>query len=378
MDGIPYEVWKHLNESYLKNQKKNKNLPGFDIIGCLTNVFNDIQLHGTDPSTNFSLGWMCPIYKKKDRSQIENYRPITLLNTDYKTMTKALAVQLAFHIRSLVHPDQTGFIPKRSIFDPIKLAKTMCDYADYMEEDGAIIALDQEKAYDKIDHQYLLDTLKTFNLPDRFISTVANLYKHAYTTVAINGVLSNAYRVTRGVRQGDPLSCLLFDLAIEPLACLLRTSPNLQGLTIPGTPTKTLINMYTDDTTIYLSADDRHEDLETALITWCLASGAKFNLEKTEVIPIGTKPHRDRIIATRWLHSLDQPLRDEIKIVPDGHAVRCLGAWIGNGLDDTMPWEPIIDKIKTKLTLWSKTHPSLDGKRLIIQMTIGGITQFLT
>jgi hypothetical protein len=321
---------------------------------------------------------MCPIYKKKNHSRIKNYHPITLLNTDYKTMTKALAMQLATHIWSLIHPDQTGFIPKRSSFDPIRLAKTMCDYADYMEEDGAIVTLDQEKAYDKIDHDYLLTTLKTFNLPDCFISTVTNLYKHTYTTVTMNGILSNTYQVTRGVRQGDPLSCLLFDLAIEPLACLLRTSPNLQGFTIPGTPTKTLINMYADDTTIYLSADDKYKDLESALLMWCLASRAKFNLEKTEVIPIGTKPHRDRIIATRCLHPLDQPLRDEIKVALDGHAVCCLGAWIGNGLDDTAPWGPIIDKIKIKLTLWNKTHPSRDGKRLIIQMTIGGMTQFLT
>jgi hypothetical protein len=326
MDGIPYEVWKHLHESYLSAQKKNKNPPSFDIIGCLMNIFNDIQLHGVDPTTNFSLGWMCPIYKKKDCSRIENYCPITLLNTDYKTMTKALAMQLATHIWSLIHPDQTGFIPKHSIFDPIRLAKTMCDYVDYMEEDGAIIALDQDRAYDKIDHNYLLTTLKTFNLPDCFISTVTNLYEHAYATVAMNGILSNTYRVTRGVQQGDPLSCLLFDLAIEPLACLLRTSPNLQGFTIPGTPTKTLINMYADDTTIYLFADDKYEDLESALLMWCLASGAKFNLEKTEVIPIGTKAHRDHIIATRRLHPLDQPLRDEIKVALDGHAVRCLGA----------------------------------------------------
>lgn len=105
---------------------------------------------------------MCPIYKKKDRTRIENYRPITLLNTDYKTMTKALASQLAKNICSLLHPDQTGFVPTRLIFDPIRLAETMCAYADYMEENGAIVALDQEKAYDKIDHKYLIRTLQTF------------------------------------------------------------------------------------------------------------------------------------------------------------------------------------------------------------------------
>ena len=126
---------------------------------CLTKVFNDIQLHGVEPTSNFALGWMCPIYKKKDRVKIKNYHPITLLNTDYKSMTKALAMQLAHKIRTLIHPNQTGFIPQCSIFDPICLAKNMCDYADHMEEDGTIVALNQEKAYDKIDHMYLLSTL---------------------------------------------------------------------------------------------------------------------------------------------------------------------------------------------------------------------------
>ena len=84
-----------------------------------------------------------------------------------------------------------------------------------MEENGTIVTLDQEKVYDKIDHTYLLDTLNTFNLPNLFISTIESLYKNAHTAIMINGVLSCTYKETRGVRQGDPLSCLLFDLAIE-------------------------------------------------------------------------------------------------------------------------------------------------------------------
>jgi hypothetical protein len=104
---------------------------------------------------------MCPIYKKKEHTKIENYCPITLLNTDYKMMTKTLAVQLAKRTCHLLHPNQTGFVSTRSIFDPIKLAESMCVYAEYMDEEGVIVALDQEKAYDKIDHSYLQETLRT-------------------------------------------------------------------------------------------------------------------------------------------------------------------------------------------------------------------------
>lgn len=171
---------------------------------------------------------MCPIYEKKDPTEISNYRPITLLNTDYKILTKTLALQLV-ELHKLIYPDQAGFIPKRSIFNHIRLASTIINYAEVMEVDGAIVALDQEKAYDKIRHDYLWKTMETLKLPDLFIDTVKTLYGNAYTEVAINGVLSSPFKVTRGGRQGDPLSCLLIDLAIEPLACKMRNSELLKG-----------------------------------------------------------------------------------------------------------------------------------------------------
>jgi len=93
---------------------------------------------------------MCPIFKKKDPTDIRNYRPITLLNTDYKLLTKVLAIQLLDHVSQLIHPDQAGFIPNQLIFDHIHLAKVILNYAEVTEEDGAILALDQEKVYDKI------------------------------------------------------------------------------------------------------------------------------------------------------------------------------------------------------------------------------------
>jgi hypothetical protein len=156
----------------------------------------------------------------------------------------------------------------------------MIKYADITEEDGALIALDQEKAYDRINHDYLFEVLNSFNLPPIFINTVKALYNNTYTKVAINGIMSTPFKVTRGVRQGDPLSCLLFDLAIEPLACTLRNSENLHGYKIPNVTNRIIINLYADDTTIFLSKEDKYSDLEEILSIWCLASGAKFSMEK--------------------------------------------------------------------------------------------------
>ena len=148
------------------------NKPGFNIIKFLTEIFLDIQTHGVDLECDFALGWMCPIYKKKDPTEISNYRLITLLNTDYKLLTKVLAIQLMDHIEALIHKDQAGFIPNRSITDHIRLAKAIINYAEITEENGVIVALDQEKAYDKIKHDYLWKMLEAFNLPATFINMV--------------------------------------------------------------------------------------------------------------------------------------------------------------------------------------------------------------
>jgi hypothetical protein len=105
-------------------------------------------------------------------------------------------------------------------------------------------------------------------------------------------MLSHPFKITRGIRQGDPLSCVLFNLAIEPLACKLREDPDLVGLQIPGIEEKIIVSMFADDTNLYLKNHNHMDHVQTLLNEWCQASGAKFNIEKTEIIPLGSEAHR--------------------------------------------------------------------------------------
>src|SRR6266404_4171167 len=377
MDGCPFELWKELNMRH--DQAIKSGNPGFNIIQTLTRIYRDIQTNGIDKRTNFAEGWICPLYKKKDPRDISNYRPIMLLNTDYKLMTKALTLQLQAPIHKLIHRDQAGFIPKRSIYDHIRLAKMIINYADIMEVDGAIVALNQEKAYNWIRHNYLWKTLEAFRIPEMFIRTVRALYQEAHTKVAINGTFSEPFQVTRGVRQGDPLLCLLFDIAIEPLACRLRNTRAIQGLSIPGLENSLRLTLFANNTNLFLSKDDNLDDAEAILQSWCKLSGAKFNIEKTEIIPIGSPEHRLRMTETRKLSGCKAlPLSDHIKIMEDGTPVCILGAWIGNNIEESTAWEAILDKTKKKLTRWENIHPTPFGKRIITQAVVGGHTQFLT
>ena len=387
LDGLTYEFWTELqNQSRQATPDRGDENGGQDepdtpdLLDLLTEAFNDIQEYGVDPTTNFAEGWMCPIFKKKDRTEIANYRPITLLNTDYKLYTKALTLKLAQAVPDLIHKAQAGFIPGRQIHEHTQLTHMIIEMAataDLSEdEDGMIVALDQEKAYDKISHNYLWATLRKFRIPETFIRSIQTLYENAETRVMINGCLSTPYRVKRGVRQGDPLSCLLFDLAIEPLAATLRAS-NLRGYNIPGAPERLIATLFADDTTTFLHKDDHFIDLMHILDLWCAASGAKFNKDKTEIIPIGRPEYRAKLIATRKPSSSGTSLPDHIHIAADGEAIRILGAWHGNEVNEEQVWTPTVTKVEAALTQWEKSKPTMAGRKHIVQMVVGGMTQYL-
>jgi len=372
LDGLPYEFWKWLGPIPLE---RNAGDPS-NITECLHTVFLDIQCHGVAPDTRFTEGWICPLYKKKDRRDIANYHPITLLNSDYKLLTKILALRLASSAPHIVHENQAGFIPGRVITNQIRLTQMILHYAEATEENGVIVALDQEKAYDKIAHDYLWLTLEKYGLPTSFINTIRSLYESAETLVIINGESSSTFRVTRGVRQGDPLSCLLFNIAIEPLAEMIRRS-NLVGFQVDQLE-RTIVSLFADDITVYLSENDNVGDLYAILQAWCTASGAKFNLEKTEVIPVRTKNYREQVIQTARTNHTSAPFNENIQIAREGQAIRILGAWVGNGIDELAVWSPIVEKIDSRLRRWDLKKPSIEGCKIIVGWTIGAMTQYLT
>jgi hypothetical protein len=329
------------------------------------------------PDTGFAEGWMCLLHKKNDKRNVSNYRPITLLNTDYKIFTKALAIKLAETVPSIIHKDQAGFIPGRSIVDQIKLVESIINHAEHESEGGAVVALDQEKAYDKIRHDYLWRTMERANFPNHFTKIIRSLYENAYTSVMVNGEKSTRYRVTRGVRQGDPISCLLFNLAIEPLAQMIRAS-DLKGYKCPGRMDRIIAALFADDTTVCLSKEDRFEDLEEILSTWCKASGAKFNKGKTQIIPIGPLAYREEVLRDRKLNPTHPELPQHIAISKEGEAIRILGSWQGNVTDQPSIWAPTIEKIERSLAHWDKQNPTIKGRKMVVQMTVGGMSQYLT
>ncbi|KAI0685565.1 hypothetical protein C8T65DRAFT_555979, partial [Cerioporus squamosus] len=156
----------------------------------------------------------------------------------------------------------------------------------------------------------------------------------------------------------------------------LRAAP-LRGFTIPGVRTRILTALFADDTTVYLNAHDSYSTLLIVLNRWCAASRARFNVDKTELLPIGPKEYRDKVAATRCLHDGDVPIPLDVRIVPDGMAIRLLGAWVGNDICQKSVWAPMLRKVEENLLNWSKRKPTLKGKRLVVGLEVGSRTQYL-
>ncbi|EIN07267.1 hypothetical protein PUNSTDRAFT_21024, partial [Punctularia strigosozonata HHB-11173 SS5] len=153
----------------------------------------------------------------------------------------------------------------------------------------------------------------------------------------------------------------------------------LRGFRIPGKAEAVIAALFADDTTVYLSAEDKYSDLLDILDGWCRASRAKFNKGKTEIIPIGTGEFRERVWQTRKMDaSSAEMIPQDVRILKDGEAAKLLGTWIGNGIDEAGVWSDTADKVKRNLDRWNAAKPTLQGKALVVQMVVGGLTQYKT
>jgi hypothetical protein len=124
-----------------------------------------------------------------------------------------------------------GFMPRRSYFDHVKHAQLLIDYARLKEEPLYLVLLDQEKAYNRVDHEFLWKSLEKFGVPQELIKAIQGCYSRAQSVVSVNRFTSEPFDVKSGVRQGDPLSCLLFNAVIESLALHILADKRIPGFT---------------------------------------------------------------------------------------------------------------------------------------------------
>ena len=147
--------------------------------------------------------------KNKDKSILENLRPISLLNVDYKILTKVISKRIEKTLPKIINPDQTGYVKGRYIGENIRLIQDVMFLTKRLNMPGIAIFLDFRKAFDTIKWNYLLSTLRLFNFGPDLQRWIEVIYHVVSSCVLNNGHASPFFQLHRGVRQGCPLSGLL-------------------------------------------------------------------------------------------------------------------------------------------------------------------------
>ena len=297
--------------------------------------------------------------ENKDHRFLSSWRPISLLQTDYKILTKALALRLQKVLPNIIHPDQVGYIPGRYIGENVRTLKDLMTYTATMKIPGYIVLVDFEKAFDSIEWDFLFKTLEAFNFGPKFIDWIRLLYTDISSCVGNNGYYSNYFKLTRGIRQGCPISALLFILVAEILAISLRQDTSIHGINLCNTIFK--IKMLADDTTLLLKDIKSIEIAIKKFQDFSKCSGLKLNLNKTEIIPIGNAS----LVETSKSISLK-------KINVKKGPYKSLGVWFSNNQNEMvrLNFDERLIKIKKLLHIWSSRILSLRGKITVLKTLV--------
>ena len=190
----------------------------------MVDSFNHAFENG-DMSISQKRGIISFILKKdKDKKYLKNWRPISLLNNDYKIVTKALALCLEKVLPTIMSPNQTGYVKGRYIGESIKIITDMMSFTKKKNIPGIAVFLDFEKAFDSIEWCYLQKCLEIFNFGPQLRQWITVLYNNISSCVWNNGFATKHFNLSRGVRQGCPLSGILFVIGVEILSNAIKRS----------------------------------------------------------------------------------------------------------------------------------------------------------
>lgn len=311
-----------------------------EIIPILARSFNWTLKNATvPPSWKEAIISIIP-KEDKDKLQCGSYRPLSVLNVDYRLYTSIMARRMEDLMPNLINQDQSGFIRQRQTNDNIRRTLHVMNHIRRNKITAMILSLDAEKAFDSVSWTYLYKVLHKFGFHETIIKSIQALYDTPTAKIKINGHLSNSFTLERGTRQGCPWSPQLFALYLEPLVQSIRQNKTIQGINIKGVEHK--IACYADDVLIYLrnpttSLPYLMEQLQNS----GPISGYKLNIEKTEIITYNYNPPTNikNVYSLKW-HT---------------KSFKYLGIHLTKNTEkiQKMNFDPITAKTREDLTRWN-------------------------
>ncbi|KAE8222233.1 hypothetical protein CF326_g8414, partial [Tilletia indica] len=289
-DGLPYRVWIEL-------------LP---VAGpLLADLAND--LGSGAPLEVEARSVILP--KSGDLSDPGNYRPISISNSFVRTLARMLSARLLSAAEHLLPWNQAAFLPGRRTTLVSGILQGLTDLVAVPSPASPsafiVVSLDQRKAYDRVRHEWLFACLRHLGLPLLLLRLLGALYEHASTRFSTAEGVTDLIRFLAGVLQGDPSSCILYNLSLQPFLDLLRAWG--VGILVPGLGFLTSL-AFADDVLIFLSASSlglqQWRALRAALAIYQRVSNAEVNVGKSSFWLVGTPSPADMPATLHLLATL--------------------------------------------------------------------------
>lgn len=333
-DGIPMDLYKDFAEE----------------VAPILQIVTQKILEGSPLSSSMRQANIIPLKKKGNSTSGLDYRPIMLLNADYKIITGVITERLKPMMHWVIQEPQFGFVPGENMMDAIDLAQTTLGMAKELnlgaDHSPVLVLLDFAKAYDSLNRLFLFNTMKTMGFPPQFMKVIHNLHTNTTARFLINGTVGPSFKISRGIRQGDPLAPFLFLFAIEVLLTRLnQTELGQQYVMSDATGQKVHDSTITawgmvDDTVVQLQRGHQLDQVLPLLETFGALSG--LLLQKTKSIAI----------------SLDTGMKDThlrgIPLLQPGETTRYLGIQIGHGDIINPNWDRALATTKSKMGMAAK------------------------
>ena len=311
----------------------------------------------------------------KDLKLLTNWMPITLSNCDHKIITKSYAIRLSEKLKNLIEERQTAYLKGRLINDNIRSLISTIKVSNLEDNiNGLIVSLDAKKAFDSVEHSFIEQALCKFGL-STFVPVFKLLYNDLTSDIVINGRIVKGFKICRGVKQGDALSCILFIICMEPL--LRNINKNVRILSIKSE----ILNeelpktyAYADDVSAVIeNNDDSLQQLFVEYERLTRAAGLELNADKTELLPIiSNNLNIDKTLLNFRINYCNRDYDLSVK-----EKMKVNGILLQQNLiamkDDNV--EEICRKMEKHLKTWSVRQLSILGRILICKTY--GISQVI-